>query len=88
MDKKVGCKSIYFFKAANPYIGQAYKGDGGSKSGLEYWTDGLESAAVRVGCWICFLDVLRRAQRCSALLCFLKTTSVFVSLVTRAVAPF
>lgn len=44
-------------KQANPYIGQAYKGDSGSKSGLKYWTDGMESAAVRVGCWICSAEL-------------------------------
>lgn len=46
------------YKSADPYIGQEYKGDGGSKSGLMCWTDGMESAPVRVGCvfsacWIC-----------------------------------
>lgn len=50
---KVSCKSIIESRnnrTASPYIGQAYKGDGGSKSGLKDWTGGMENAAVRVGC--------------------------------------
>lgn len=48
----VQCKSIsesQNYKAAKPYIRQAYKGDSGSKSGLKSWTDGMESAALSVG---------------------------------------
>lgn len=31
------------------------QGDCGSKSGLKYWTDEMESATVRVGCVLVFV---------------------------------
>lgn len=39
-----------FLKArmTNPYIGQAYSGDGGSKAGLMGWATGMESSPARV----------------------------------------
>lgn len=39
-----------FLKArmTNPYIGQAYSGDGGSKAGLMGWAAGMESSSARV----------------------------------------
>lgn len=52
MDKEFSCAPIsksQNYKTANPYIGQAYKGDSASKSGLKDWTDGMEIAALRVG---------------------------------------
>lgn len=58
-DAVVCCESVsesQNYKAANPCIGQAYKVDSVSKSGLMCWTDGMESAAVRVG--VCSQRVL------------------------------
>ena len=44
------CLKPRITKQPNPFIGQAYKGDSGSKSGLKCWTDGMECATVRVVC--------------------------------------
>lgn len=68
-DEEVSCETIsesQNCKAANPCIGQAYRGDSGSKSGLKRWSDGMESAAERVECvfsvWICWAEVLEQAS--------------------------
>lgn len=82
MDEQFSCASItegQNCKTADPYIGQVYKGDSGSKSGLKDWTDAMESTALWVGCVFGVLDLLGKGietKRQHSV--FFKTRSVFV----------